>query len=72
MDKVRGRAEQSVMAALSVTERSTALCFMKAGIVAQVDLLMFWATPETFDEDVVETTAVAVHTDADLGLAESD
>ena len=47
-----------------------ALRFMKVGVVVQVDLLVFHAAPQTFDKDVVETAAAAVHADADPGFIE--
>ena len=39
-------------------------------VIVQVDLFVFDAAPEPFDEDVVQRTASPVHTDGDLALFE--
>jgi hypothetical protein len=40
-------------------------------VIVQVDLFVFDAAPEPFDEDVVQRTASPVHTDGDLALFEN-
>ena len=37
-------------------------------ILLEVDIFVFDATPEPFDEDIVEAPTTSIHTDADVGL----
>ncbi len=41
--------------------------FGHRGIVLEVDVLVFEATPQAFDEDIVQSSATSIHTDADGG-----
>ena len=41
---------------------------MSIGILPQIDVLIFDAAPQPFDERIIERSATTVHADADLGL----
>src|SRR5215213_9332162 len=38
--------------------------FRHGGIVFEVDVLIFEATPQAFDEDIVQSSTTTIHTDA--------
>ena len=50
------------------TERRA--CFRHAGVGAQIDFLVLDGSPDTFDEDVVPPSALAIHADFDVILNE--
>jgi len=56
-----------VVVEIEVTTQS-AFGFVQVGVAVQIDFLIFHAAPQSLDEDVVQTAAAPVHTDAYLGL----
>ena len=41
--------------------------FRHRGVVLEVDVLIFEATPQAFDEDIVQSSTTTIHTDVDGG-----
>ncbi len=48
--------------------RQSVTCFGNRAVIMNVDFLVLDRSPESFDEDIVEYAATAVHADSDAGI----